>query len=120
MAGFLSESCTTGGVKPTDPLLFVCEVYGAVLLRVVLPTGNQEIISNGDTAATVDLPPGFTAVYLDITEVDHSRRNFNLTLSIDSASRLNGGQITCDDTFSRKAVARCPIIGKFAYQSVDL
>ena len=114
MARFTNESCTTGGVRPTDPILFNCELYEAFLLRVVLPSGDQEIISVGDTVDDVFLPPGFTAVSLDITEIDNFRKNFNLTLSVASASLLGGGEITCDDATSRKrAGARCPIISKF-------
>ena len=102
-------------MNPTEPLLFTCEVNAIVLLRVVLPTGDQEIVSVGDTAADVALPTGFTAVSLVITEVDESTRNFNITISIASASLLGGGEITCDDTTSRnrsRASASCPVIGK--------
>ena len=110
MANFINEACTTDGVKPTDSLLFTCEIYGVILLRVLLPTGVQEIISVGDTAADVALPAGFTAVSLDVTEIVEDTRNFILTLSIDSALHLNGGNITCDDTTPGKAVeAGCPI-----------
>ena len=110
MADFTNQACVTGGVKPSDPLSFTCEVNEAVLLRVEVPSGNQEIISLGDTAADVALPTGFTAVSLNITEIDESTRNFSLTLSIDSASLLEGGNITCDDTTPKKvAKAGCPI-----------
>ena len=86
----------------------------------MLPTGDQEVISSGDTAADVALPSGFTAVSLDITVVDESTRNFNLTLSIDSASRLEGGNITCDDTTPGKvAKAGCPI-GKLTLHKLFL
>ena len=102
-------------MKPSEPLLFTCEVYGAALLRVVLPTGDLEYVSVGDTAADIVLPAGFTAEYLDITEIDKSTRNFTLTLSINSASLLNGGEIKCDDTTSRKeAKAKCPVIGELS------
>ena len=112
MAKFMNEACAAGGVRPSESLLFVCKIYEAVLLHIVFPTGHQEIISLGDTVDDVDLPPGFTAVSLDIREVDHSRRNFNLTLSINNASSLDDGEIKCDDSTSKKeAVARCPIIG---------
>ena len=85
----------------------------------MLPTGDQEIISLGDTAADVDLPPGFTAESLDITVIDGSTRNFNLTLSISSASLLGGGEIICDDTTpNNEANATCPIIiGKLSSPS---
>ena len=113
VAYFTNEACVAGGVKPSDPLLFTCKVYGVVLLRVVLPTGDQEIISVGDTAADVALPSGYNAMSLGITEIDDSTRNFHLTLSIDRASRLAGGEITCDDTTSRKqAKAGCSVICK--------
>ena len=121
MAKFTNEACTSGGVEQSDPLLFTCKIYGAVLLRVVLPTGDQEIISLGDTAADVDLPTGFTAVSLDITEIDDSTRNFNLTLSIDRASHLKGGNITCDDTTSSKtAMAICPLGKLTLYQIIHV
>ena len=110
VATFTSEACATGGVNPTDPLLFTCEVNGAILLRLVLPTGDMEIVSVGDTAADIALPTGFTAVSLDITEIDRSKRNFHLTISIANASLLGGGEITCDNTTSMKAAkAGCPI-----------
>ena len=114
MATFINEACATGGVKPSEPLLFNCEVNGAVLLRVGLPTGDQEVISVGDTPSDVGLPTGFTAVSLDITEIDDSTRNFNLTLSIDRAFRLEGGNITCDNTTSvNTAMDEC-LIGKLS------
>ena len=110
MASFTNEACATGGVNPTDPLLFTCEVNGVVLLRLLLPTGEQEIVSVGDTAVDVYLPTGYTTVSLDITEIDGSRRNFHLTISIANASLLGGGEIMCDNTTSMKAVkAGCPI-----------
>ena len=118
MANFLTEACTTGGVKPSDPLLFTCEVNGVTLLRVILPTGDQEIISVGDTPSDVALPAGFTTESLDITVIDDSKRNFNLTLSISSASLLGDGEIICDDTTpSNEANATCPIIGKLSSPS---
>ena len=110
VANFLNEACATGGVKPSDPLLFNCEVNGVVLLRVRLPTGDQEIISLGDAADDVALPTGFTAVSLDTTIIDDSTRNFTLTLAIDRAFRLKGGNITCDDTTPMNiAMAGCLI-----------
>ena len=113
VARFTNAACATGGVNPTDPLLFICEVNGGVLLRLLLPTGDQEIVSVEDTAADLPLPTGFTAVSLDITEINDFQRNFNLTISIATASLLGGGEITCDNTTSRnQASASCPIIGK--------
>ena len=79
----------------------------------MLPSGDQEIVSLGDTTVDLHLPPGFTAVSLDITEIFDFRRNFNLTISIANASLLDDGEIRCDDTTGNKiAQATCPI-GKF-------
>ena len=74
----------------------------------MLPTGDQEIISSGGTVANVNPPVDFTVESLNLTEIDESRRNFNLTLSIDSASLLKSGNIICDNTTTKKeAVAGC-------------
>ena len=116
MATFTNASCNNGGVKPTDPLLFTCKIYASVLLRIVFPTGYQEIVSAGDTAADVDLPPGFNVEFLNITTIDESRRNFHLTLSIDKAIYLDNGYIMCDDTTTRKRVKDVCPIGKLSIQ----
>ena len=109
VAEFTNEACRDGGVNPYDSLLFYCKIYEATLLRVVVPSGQQEIISLGDTVADVVLPTGYTAVSLDIIVIDDSKRNFNLTLSIDSASLLKDGYIRCDDTSAKGAQAKCRI-----------
>ena len=89
----------------------------------MFPNDDQEIISVGDTAADLTLPPGINVVSLDIKELDDSRRNFNLTLSIDKASYLEDGYITCDDTTSRKRYKDiCPIgklNGQFLHKPVS-
>ena len=112
VATFTNVACEAGGVRPTDPLLFICKIYGAFLLRVQLPNNEQEIISLGDKVDDIILPTGFTAVSIDITEIDQFTRNFTLTISIDRASRLEGGNITCDDTTPRKKATAGCIIGK--------
>ena len=110
VASFLNEGCEIGGVNPSDTLFFTCEIYEIVVLRVMLPTGDQEIISLGNTFNNIELSDGFEAVDLTITKVNEYSRNFSLLLRIDSASRLNGGNITCDNTTPlKKASAGCPI-----------
>ena len=94
-----------------DPLVFTCEVNDAQLLRVILPTGEHKPVSIGDSANNVDLCAGFTADSLVITPVDDSTRNISLTLSIEKASLLNGGQFTCG-FISTTAMAGCPLAGE--------
>lgn len=88
----------------TDPLLFTCELHEVAYLQVVLPTGDREFVSLGDTAADVVLPTGFTPVSLDIAELDFHRRNISLTLSIANASLLDGGEIICREWRNFKVV----------------
>ena len=110
VAKFSNEACTTGGVKPTEPLLFTCEVYESTFLRINLPNGHQELITVGDTVADVNLPAGFTAESSNITVINESLRNLSLTLFITNASLLNDGEILCDDsTPMKRAVVGCPI-----------
>ena len=113
MANFSDARCTAGGVCPSDPLIFTCEVNDTFGLRVTLPTGKREIISIGDTTDHVALPAGFTADSLVIITLNnYTSRNFSLTLSIENASLLNGGQISCDDITQNMAKAGCPLAGE--------
>ena len=70
MASFSDARCTAGGVCPNDPLVFTCEVNDAYFLRVILPSGEQEYVSTGDSADNVVLPAGFTADSLVIHKID--------------------------------------------------
>ena len=98
---------------PNDPLVFTCEVNDALLLRLILPTGQISFVSVGDNTHSMRLPAGFTADSLHILEIDnYHTRNFSLALSIENASLLNGDQITCDDTIKNKAMAECQLAGK--------
>ena len=113
VASFSDTRCTAGGVCPNDPLVFTCEVNDASSLRVILPTGEQDVVSVGNISLNLHLPAGFTIDNLFIAEMDTLKRNFSLTLSIENASLLNGGQITCDDTTTRStAMAGCPLAGE--------
>ena len=123
MASFSDDRCEADGVCPSDPLTFTCEVNGVAVMQVVLPIGEPEfveIISHLHTREDLneDLPDGFTAVTLTITEIDSSSRDFVLTLSIAEASLLAGGEIRCDDaTTNNVAMAGCPVLGKSCKQS---
>ena len=112
VANFSDARCTAGGVSPDDPLVFTCEISNAVYLRIDLPACYQDYISIGDTVDRLDVPAGFTAESLVITEIDDTTRNFSLTLSIANASLLNGGQITCCETSQNMVMAGCPLAGK--------
>ena len=116
VASFSDARCTAGGVCPKDPLDFTCEVNESTLLRVILPTGDQEVASFGDTctASDVALPAGFFADSLVVTPIDDLRRNITLTIYIENASLLDGGQITCDDTVLNNIMAMtgCPLAGE--------
>ena len=99
---------------PTDSLLFTCELSEVALLRVVLPTGDQEVMSIGETISYIALPAGFNAVSLNIKEIDEITRTFSLKISIVNASLLGGGEMRCDDTtLFNTAVSGCQLYGKF-------
>ena len=113
MAYFNDSRCTAGGVCATDSLFFTCELNEVTVLRVVLPTGNREHISLGDTADNILFPAGVTAVFLSIIETSGYTRNISLTLYISNASILDCGEIRCDDTTLKSVVmAGCPVHGR--------
>ena len=102
----------------TDPLLFTCELYNVLALRVVFPNGQIETVSVNDTSLTRRLPAGFSEVSLSINTsvINELDRNFSLTLSIANASLLDGREIVCDDTTRRRLnnmTAGCQVCGKF-------
>ena len=112
-SSFNDSRCASSGVCSTETLFFTCNLNEVVLLRVVFPTGDQEIISVGDSTADVVLPAGFIALFLDIIEINSYRRNITLTLSVANASLLEASNITCDDTTqTRKTMAGCPLRSK--------
>ena len=113
MASFNDSRCVAGGVCPSDPLLFTCELYGTPLVRVVLPNGYHEVVAYGDTADRISLPAGFTAKLLHIMrEMDGYRNNISVTLFILNASLLDGGKIICDSTTLNVVKAGCPLLDK--------
>ena len=120
VASFSDARCTAGGVCPNDPLVYTCEV-NSYLMRIILPSGVQEVASIGDTESDILFPSaGFNVYTFNVTPVDIFRRNYTPTLSIENASLLNGGQIICDDTENIVANARCPLIGEPHVSKVSL
>lgn len=114
LAYFNDSRCTSGGVCPTDPLTFTCEINEIIALRVNLPTGDMETVSLGNTKDNLNLPNGFTANSLVIVETDKSTRNFSLTLSVMNASLLNCGEIVCNDIIPNvRVMAGCPLAGEY-------
>ena len=117
MASFSDDRCEADGVCPSDPLTFTCEINGATVLRVVLPNGDSDIVDDRSDPDDVDLPEGFTVDSLVTTPADNTLTNFVLTLTISSASLLDGGEIRCDSvTGNNQAMAGCPILGKSCSQ----
>ena len=112
MAYFNDSRCTAGGVCLTDPLLFTCELNDVALLRVIVPAGGQEIISKGDNATMANLPAGFTAKSVIITEIDNFTRNISVTLFVANASLLDDGEIICDNTSRIRVMAGCLLHSK--------
>ena len=85
-------------------------------LRVILPNGAQEVLSQGDNdkgpESVTLVSDGFIAVSVNIMSV--MDKIVSLTISITNASLLDGGEIICDDTTPwNKVMAGCPVCGKF-------
>ena len=115
-AFFNDSRCANASVcvDSNDPLLFTCELYHVILLRLVFPNGDFEYISLGDGSASIDTSVGFKGESLDIQEIDNNTRNISLTLSIAHASLLDGREINCDDTTpSKNVTAGCRVCSKF-------
>ena len=110
MANFSDVRCAVGGVCPNDSLVFTCEVHDAPAIRVFPPTGGVYTVNIGNEA-NGDLPPGFSADSLVIAE-DAFSGNFTLTLSIENAFLLNGGNIACDDSINPPIMAGCQLAGE--------
>ena len=98
----------------TDPLLFTCEFHNVFALRIMLPNGYKQAVSNGSKAEKLNLPVGFKAVSLNTTQKEDFTRYISLTLSIANASLLDGGEIICDDANPiNNLTAGCVVCGKF-------
>ena len=80
----------------------------------MLPIGDKDIVSTGDTPAGITLPVGFHAVSLDITDLEHNtyKRNIAITLSLVNVFLLEGGETRCDDTMGNAVMAACSIAGE--------
>ena len=114
LASFNDTRCINDCANSTDPLLFTCELKNVPFLKFLLPNGDQDSISvNSTTEQIHSLSPGFTAVSLNVSEIDKLTRNISLTLSIANASLLNGREIICTDTLKNEVMAGCPVCGKF-------
>ena len=114
-AWFNDTRCLADGVCSTDPLLFTCELKEVFFIGIVLPSGKQEFASYLDTPQDISLPTGFTAVSFVVRVVNESMNqwNFSLTMLIEKAYLLDGGEIRCDDTTLKNVQkARCPLFSK--------
>ena len=97
VAWFNDSRCVAGGVCPNDPLLFTCQLKDIIALRIVLPSGIEEVVSLSDTPTDVNLPAGFTVASSVVSDVNENSKMYKLTISIANASLLDGGEIICDD-----------------------
>ena len=119
VASFNDTRCTDGGVCLTDPLFFTCELKEVVILNIVLPSGEHESVSLGDTVNNIPLPAGFEAVSLNISKLDNDKRNIVVTLSIANASLLDGGEIECEDTIEQNVRAGCRLLKGKLQQRIE-
>ena len=105
-----------GFAQINDPLLSTCQLKDNIItLRIVLPSGIQEVVSLSDSPTDVRLPAGFTVASLVVSDVNENSILYKLTISIANTSLLDGGEIICDDMTQRKvAVARCPLVSKLS------
>ena len=101
MASFDDPRCEGETVCPTTPLLFTCTVTGSMasLASVRLPSGEVVNIRSDDTTAVEEggtLPDG-VVVQSHSARIEDGLANYMLALTIESASILNGNNVTCDD-----------------------
>ena len=119
LARFNDTRCVDDCVDSTDPLLFTCELKNVPLLRFLLPNGYHVSLSEGSTIDNTlgihNLPIGFRAESVIVSEADNGKMNISLTLSIANASLLDGGEILCSSTTPKNSwlMAGCPVCGKF-------
>ena len=94
---------------PTDPLLFTCAVNEttSTSITVAFPLDVPIILLSTDVVVG-DLPDGVTVFHNVINN------DYILSLSVETASLLNGGMITCDSGVIGKVdMAGCPVAREF-------
>lgn len=119
-ASFNDTRCDDGRINvcPTDPLLFTCTVISSpiITITVIFPSG-QTISLNTENTTVGDLPGGVSVKSKNVTI--SGTFNYTLTLSIENASLLNGGGITCDtNAIDNVDMARCPVAGELVWWSI--
>ena len=112
-ASFNDTRCEDGGVVcPTDPLLFTCNITDTGATRVTVAFSFAVMMSisltNGNITEGVG-PDGINIQSHNVT--GEGPYDYILTLSITSASLLNGGMITCDNNGGVTDRAGCPVAG---------
>ena len=112
-ASFNDPRCEDGGVCPTDPLLFTCNVTNTSSDRVFLTFSfaEMDLLSLTNNNVTQGAQPDGTNIQShNVTGV--GPYDYILTLSIANASLLNGGMIECDSVVGVTDVAKCPVAGE--------
>ena len=121
-AGFNDQRCKDGGVCPTDPLLFTCNITDSIGTRVTATFSFGEMgtisligLTNNNVTEGV-VPDGIHIQSYNVTGT--SPYDYILILSITNASLLNGGNVTCDSSIGVTDMARCPITGELIVGSL--
>ena len=119
-ASFNDTRCeeNRGVVCPTDPLLFTCNVTATPSDRVFLTFFFTETVIIRLTNSNViqgSEPDGISILSHNVT--GPSPYDYILTLSLASASLLNGGMIECDSGAGMREKAGCPVAGELCVGS---
>ena len=112
-AGFNDTRCEDGGVVcPTDLLLFTCNITDTPSTRVIVLFSFAEMVVIALTNNNVIQGGGPDGINIHSHSVTgEGPYDYILTLSIASASLLNGGMIECDSNIGVTDRAGCPVAG---------
>ena len=101
---------------PTDPLLFTCEVNEATSSTISVAFRSDMLITIflSSTDIVAGAPDGVTIFHS--ATMNNGTNDYILSLSIETASLLNDGMITCDPGMTENALmAGCPVAGEINY-----
>ena len=116
IASFNDTRCGNGGVCSTDSLLFICNITDSLssTATVTLPSGDVILLDDNNLMqGTIQAGYILQSAFISM---NGGLNNFILTLSIESASLLNGSDIICNSGLSGGIeMAGCPVAaGEFS------